>query len=271
LGSPSIYTPHAIVTLDPTLSSRKRRLYGGIECWLARRSEAVIAVSPDEAEHIASLGIAKQKVRVVLNGVAPLDFPSRDLARQQLGLRPDNFCIGFVGRLTAQKAPELLVAALAELRQQHPLAVAVFVGSGPLYQPLVEQIDRLGLAQNVRIVGDTVATNVMPAFDVFCLPSRYEGLPYVLLEALSAGLPIVARRVGGVGACVEHGVNGLIVESESPADIAEALGCLASDGSLGRQFARHSSTKAISFSAERMIDETLAVYESAMAGVAGRQ
>jgi len=269
LGTPSVYTPHAIVTLDPTLSSRKRRFYGGIECWLARRSEAVIAVSPDEAEHIAALGIAPQKIRVVMNGIGRLDFPSRDLARQQLGLRPDDFCIGFVGRMTAQKAPELLVAALGELRQQQPKAVAVFVGSGPLYQPLVEQTDRLGLIQNIRLLGDTVARNVMPAFDVFCLPSRYEGLPYVLLEALAAGLPIVARRVGGVAACVEHGVNGFIVENESPDDLAEALGNLARDASLRHQFAQHSSAKAISFSVDRMIDETLAVYESVTTQVAG--
>ncbi|HEY2410912.1 MAG TPA: glycosyltransferase family 4 protein [Pirellulaceae bacterium] len=271
LRTPSIYTPHALVTLDPTLSPLKRRMYGTIERWLSRPSAAIIAVSPDEAEHAAQLGIAPQKIHVVLNGIDPPNFTTRESARQQLGLRPDDFCIGFVGRLTAQKAPELLIAALAELKQKHPSAVAVFVGSGPLENQLRKQIDQLGLAQNVRLLGDTVATNIMPAFDVFCLPSRYEGLPYVLLEALAAGLPIVARRVGGVAACIDHDRNGLIVENESSSDLAAALHRLASDVSLRGEFATRSAIKAAALSVNRMIDDTLSVYESVVTHPAGRR
>jgi glycosyltransferase involved in cell wall biosynthesis len=271
LRTPSIYTPHALVTLDPTLSPLKRAFYGTIERWLSRPSAAIIAVSPDEAEHGASLGIAPQKIRVVLNGIDPPNFPPRDSARQQLGLRPEDFCIGFVGRLTAQKAPELLVAALAELKQNHPSAVAILIGSGPLENQLRTQIEQLGLARHVRLLGDTVATHIMPAFDVFCLPSRYEGLPYVLLEALAAGLPIVARRVGGVAACVEHQRNGFIVENESSSELATALARLASDLNLRREFACDSAAKATTFSADRMIDETLAVYESVVTSSVGRR
>jgi len=258
-----------MVTLDPTLSPLKRRFYGSVERWLARRCEGVIAVSPDEAEHAAQLGIEREKIHVVLNGIDPPHFPPRDQARRQLGLCPNHFCIGFVGRLTTQKAPELLVAALAELKQKHPSAVAVFVGSGPLESQLRMQIERLGLTPSVRLLGDTIATNVMPAFDVFCLPSRYEGLPYVLLEALAAGLPIVARRVGGVAACLEEGKNGFILETDSTSDLATALDRVANDRNLCGRLAAHSAAKATTFSAERMIDETLSVYASVVKNAAG--
>jgi glycosyltransferase involved in cell wall biosynthesis len=270
LRTPSVYTPHALVTLDPTLSPLKRRVYAGIERWLSHRSEAIIAVSPDEAEHAASLGIKRQKVHVVLNGIESISFPSREVARRQLDLQPNDFCIGFVGRLTAQKAPELLVAALAELKQKNSSAVAVFVGSGPLENLVRAQIEQLDLAQNVRLLGDTIATNVMPAFDAFCLPSRYEGLPYVLLEALAAGLPIVARRVGGVQACVEHGANGFVVENNSPSDLATAISYLADNPTLRCQFASRSTAKATAFSADRMVEETVSVYESVVTCKSGR-
>ena len=74
----------------------------------------------------------------------------------------------------------------------------VIVGDGPLRLAISRQVEQRGLHACVQLLGDEVATKVIPAFDVFCLPSRYEGMPYVLLEALAAGLPIVATRVGGV-------------------------------------------------------------------------
>jgi glycosyltransferase involved in cell wall biosynthesis len=107
----------------------------------------------------------------------------------------------------------------------------------------------------------------MPAFDVFCLPSRYEGLPYVLLEALAAGLPIVASRVGGVAACVEPGKNGFIVDSGEPELLAATLARLADDEGLCRRFSAESANIAARFSLNRMVDSTLAVYERVLASV----
>jgi glycosyltransferase involved in cell wall biosynthesis len=164
-----------------------------------------------------------------------------------------------------------LVAALAKLVEFDSRCVAAIVGSGPLEEPLRDRIDCLGLSRHVRLLGDTVATDVMPAFDCFCLPSRYEGLPYVLLEALAAGLPIVARRVGGVATCVEHGQNGFIVESDSPDDLATVLHRLATDQNRCRELSARSFSKAACLTADRMIDETMAVYERAAVARAGRR
>lgn len=270
LKIPSVYTPNAFVTLDPTLSPLKRRLYGAIEKWLARRSAAIIAVSPDEAEHAASLGIDRRKVAIVLNAIEPPHFPKRESVRQRLNLRPDEFCVGFVGRLSSQKAPEVLVKAMAELKNRHIDATAIIVGSGPEEPRVREFIARHGLETRVRLLGDVVATNVMPAFDVFCLPSRYEGLPYVLLEALAAGLPIVARRVGGAAVCVEHGGNGWIIEGEEEQKFADALVGLATNAEQRHRFAARSWGKSAEMSLDRMLDETVAVYEKAASRPIGR-
>jgi glycosyltransferase involved in cell wall biosynthesis len=187
-----------------------------------------------------------------------------------LNLRPDEFCIGFVGRLTTQKAPERLVEAMAKLKDRQIDATAIVVGSGPEEGRVRELIARHGLETHVRLLGDVVATNVMPAFDLFCLPSRYEGLPYVLLEALAAGLPIVARRVGGVGVCVEHGGNGWIVDGDGGRELADALADLAQHPERRGRFAERSLSKSAEMSRERMLEETVAVYEKVTGMGVGR-
>jgi glycosyltransferase involved in cell wall biosynthesis len=265
LGLPSVYTPHAIVTLDPTLSPLRRMFYGRIERWLARRTETLIAVSDDEARHIESLGIDAEKVQVVPNGIEPPDFPRRDEIRSRLGISPTEVVVGFVGRLSAQKAPDGLLDAFAAAAGERPQARLVMVGSGPLHGEMTRRIAALGLASRVTLLGDVVATTYMPAFDVFCLSSRYEGMPYVYLEALSAGLPIVSTRVGGATMCVEHDRNGLLVPPDNAAALAAALASVIDDRILRRRFAAASRQMAERFTADRMIDRTLAVYSSILA------
>jgi glycosyltransferase involved in cell wall biosynthesis len=267
LGIPSVYTPHAFATLDPTLPFWKRRFYGQIERWLARQSSAIIAVSTDEALHARELGIEATKIHVVHNGIDSVEFPPREVVRSRLGLSPHDFVIGFVGRLVSQKGPELLIEALGRLSPHHDHAKVVMIGDGPTGPALRRRIGQLGLAPRVHMLGDVVATFLMPAFDVFCLPSRYEGMPYVLLEALAAGLPIVAARVGGVANCVDEGDNGLIVASDNVSELAAVLDRLASDTPLRERYAEASARKATQFSASRMVDETLAVYQHAVGQV----
>jgi glycosyltransferase involved in cell wall biosynthesis len=105
----------------------------------------------------------------------------------------------------------------------------------------------------------------MPAFDVFCLSSRYEGMTYVLLEALAAGLPIVATNVGGVSLCVADGANGLVVEPGDTHALADALLRVAQDRETQARYARASMQKARSFNLDRMVESTLKIYERAIA------
>lgn len=265
LGVPSVYTSHAIVTLDPTLPEWKRQIYARIERWLAKRTGAIIAVSHDEADHICELGIDAQRVHTVPNGVPAIDFPSREAARSRLGISPNQVVIGFVGRLSTQKAPEILLDAFALAFKHRTDVRLVMVGNGPLDALVEEHVRKLDLSSSVSLLGDVVATDVMPAFDVFCLPSRYEGMPYVYLEALAAGLPIVSTRVGGATMCVEPGENGFIVPPEDVASLSTALVQLVDDAPQRRRFAEASTRMSQRFSVQEMVNQTLRVYEQVLA------
>jgi glycosyltransferase involved in cell wall biosynthesis len=261
LGIPVLYTPHAFITLDPTLPALKRRLYATAERWLAGWTAALIALSAEEESHARQLGIDPRIVHCVPNGIEPPEFSPRELVRSRLGFGPNEFVVGFVGRLTSQKAPEVTLEAFGKLVQQHPTAKLVVVGDGPLEAQVRQHVARRGLCGSVHLLGDLVATTVMPAFDVFCLSSRYEGMPYVLLEALAAGLPIVATRVGGASLCVDMGKNGFVVEPDDAARLAAALEELAADTSLRERFAIESAARSARFTRATMVDQVLGIYE----------
>lgn len=272
LGIPTVYTPHALVTLDPTLPAWKRAFYGRIERFLSHWASAIIAVSPREADHALTLGLPAKKLHVVPNGIDRLMLPDRELVRAKLGLAPDEVAIGFIGRLSKQKAPEVMLEAFHLVSQHCPQARLVMIGSGPMEEQIRAQVRQLALESRVRLLGDVVATEYMSAMDLFCLPSRYEGMPYVLLEALAAGLPIVATNVGGVAMTVEHGRNGLIVPPcprfmSSAEPLAAALRELASDTEKRAQFAAVSAERSEQFSIEAMVTGTIAIYRQVLAGV----
>lgn len=269
LGIPSVYTSHAIVTLDPTLPAWQRQVYGRIERWLARRTGAVIAVSDDEAQHIGELGIDARKVHVVPNGVPSINFPAAAEARSRLGIAPDETVIGFVGRFSHQKAPEILLDAFATAFPAMANVRLVMVGSGPLDAAVRAHADRLNLGTRALLLGDVVATDVMPAFDAFCLSSRYEAMPYVYLEALAAGLPIVSTRVGGATMCVKPDENGWLVPPENVAALSAALQSLVNDPALRARFAAASARLAADYSAAQMVRQTLQVYDRVLAEHSG--
>ena len=260
LGIPSVYTPNAFVTLDPTLSRWKRAVYGRVERRLARYGSAIIAVSREEVEHAQALGIEPGKIHLVANGIAPPPFPPRDEVRARLGISAEELVVGFVGRFSSQKAPEVMVDAFAMVLNERPNARLVMVGSGPLEAEVRLRIDQKGLSSKVRLLGDVVATAVMPAFDVFCLSSRYEGMPYVFVEALAAGLPIVSTQVGGATMCIEPEQNGLIVPPDKADALAAGIASILDDAERRRRFGSASAGIAARFTAERMVEETLDVY-----------
>ena len=146
---------------------------------------------------------------------------ARQRARAALGLPPDALVVGAVGRLTYQKAPEDFVAALQLLGR--PDAVGVWVGSGEL----ADRVRRRALAPSsprIVLAGERAdVLDLLPAFDVFALPSRYEGLPTVIVEAMICGVPVVATAVNAVHELVVPGETGLLVPPRRPAQLAGAI------------------------------------------------
>jgi glycosyltransferase involved in cell wall biosynthesis len=126
---------------------------------------------------------------------------------------------------------------------------------------LKQEARRLNLSECVTFGEEIDGALAMAAFDVFALSSRYEGFPYVLLEALAMGLPIVSTDVGGAAAVIRSGENGFVVPVGAVSDLAEALRKLTSDDELRDSMAAKSLWRSEMFSLDRMLNETLAVYE----------
>ncbi len=261
-GLPAIYTPHALIMMTPTLSAAKRRFYSSIEFVLSKLSRHIIAVSPAEARLAVATGLGEGRILTIPNGVGPPQLSPRDEARRVCGFGTDEIVIGSVGRLVENKAPDVLVNALAIALRTCPKLRVVFVGDGPSKATLAELSSRLGIADKVILLGELDARKVFAGFDIFGMSSRMEAMPYVVLEAMSAGLPIMATITSGVEILVEEGVNGLVVPMDDCDAFAAGLVKLAEDPALMGRMADASRQLIRQFTSERMIERILALYES---------
>lgn len=145
-------------------------------------------------------------------------------ARAALGLAPDALVVGTVANFRPQKAHDVLVEAAARVREELPDVRFVLVGGGPTEAAVRRRAASLGLDDNVIFAGyRDDAARVVPAFDVFALPSRHEGLPIALVEAMALGVPAVATDVGGVSEAFGQGMREPLVPPEDPASLATAL------------------------------------------------
>ena len=174
---------------------------GALYLWLQRKAlskyDAVIAVSAGIVSRLKSSGVAAEKIHLVLNAFGENgELVSRDSARRALDL-PNAPAIGWVGRLSTEKGPDIALEAFARL--DHPTALLVFIGDGRERASLESLATKLGVRDRVLWRGAVANVGrLFPAFDAFLLSSRTEGTPMVLLEAMAARVPIIATRVGGV-------------------------------------------------------------------------
>ena len=174
--------------------------------WIAPVAQRVLCVSPTVADRARAEGFEGIQVDVLENGIPPCDPLSRADARQALGLSADGFVIGIVGRLRSEKGHDVLVHALGPLVREGRDVTLCAVGDGERRGALVALVDKLGLRDRVVWAGERQnAARLFSAFDVAVLPSAWEGLPLAALEALVAGVPLVAADVGGLKGALPRG------------------------------------------------------------------
>jgi glycosyltransferase involved in cell wall biosynthesis len=204
-------------------------------------------------------GVPEHKVSVVHYGVRPLDEVS--LPRERLGVPQDRFLIGFIGRLTEQKNIPLLLRAMAHL----PEAFCVVIGEGEDRARLDHLAHSLAL-KNVRFVGAVPnARRYMQAFDVFCLPSLWEGLGLVLVEAMQLRTPIVASRAGAIPEVLSGGQCGVLFDPRSPESLVQAiLSVQRHPAEVRRMTTRAFDLASQMFSTATMVSKTLEVYRRAL-------
>jgi glycosyltransferase involved in cell wall biosynthesis len=237
-----------------------------------RRAAALVAPSPHIAEELRGAGYPSARIREIPNGVpiaAPLDNPQRRAARDALSLAhtalyvpPGSPLAVYTGRLHPGKGLEDLLVAWSKVLALWPEGRLWLAGNGPLRGVLAAQINRLGLAGSVVLAGVFQQVDeLLAAADLFVLPSYEEGMSLALLEAMAAGLPIVATDIAGNRVLVEHGCQGLLVPPGQPESLAAAMLRILDEPIVAEGLGQAARQKVIDrFSLERCVDQHLELF-----------
>ncbi|HEU5182780.1 MAG TPA: glycosyltransferase [Candidatus Polarisedimenticolia bacterium] len=276
-----LYRSHCAARLTRLFTLRRVPLISSERClgdnrspaalWINRVSSPlstrILAVSEAVAERLESRDrVPRSRIAVVRNGIEAVEPSPRWGARLRcrLGIAPEEAVLLLLGRLHAEKGPDLLLEALA-LMDAGPCPPwrALLVGDGPEAAALKDLARRRGLQERVFFAGSRgFVAPWIEACDLLVLPSREEGLPVAPLEAMARGKPVVASRVGGSGEVVVDGVTGRLVPPEDPAALAVALSGLISSSDLRRRLGSQALERVRSeFSIQRMARDTLNLYD----------
>jgi len=224
-----------------TATNRLDGAYNQLDRWSLRAPFRLVTVCAPFAENLVARGVKRDKITVMHNFVEPFRRPSPDVvqrARLALGLKDSEAVILAVGRLSREKGHADLLAAISLLARAGgvpPLRVLI-VGDGPERDSLKRQAAALGVSEKVAMAG--FQRDMAPYFAmarVLALPSHSEGSPNVILEAMAAGLPIAATRVGGVPEILVDRETGLLVPARDPVAMTSALTELLTDSELSRR------------------------------------
>jgi glycosyltransferase involved in cell wall biosynthesis len=256
-----IHKPHGHVFYGH-FGPRLSRFFLFIEGLLGGITDHVVALTPMEARDYRTLRVlTADQISIIHSGVElnryHITAKKRQQKKKELGILPDSLVIGYVGWLIPIKGVSYLVRAMKNVAEKYPKSLLVLVGKGDNKgaeeMRIKEQVKNLGLADRVYFLGwRSDVDEIMGCFDIFVLPSLNEGMGRVLVEAMAAGLPIVASRVGGIPDLVKDGKNGLLVPPADPAVLADAISSLLENketrkrmGKAGRKMCRQYSTEAM--------------------------
>jgi glycosyltransferase involved in cell wall biosynthesis len=267
-GTPYIvHTPHGHVFyghFGPLAS----KLFLVIKRVMAAITDRMVALTEVEKnDYIAFSVCNSQKLVTIHSGVdialyLQAHWQSED-KKSTLGLAPQALVVGTVGWLLPIKGPMYLLMAMKDVWQSHPHTVLVYVGKGDLERALKDEAVRIGVSDKVLFLGwrDDVP-DIMQCLDVFVLPSLNEGMGRVLVEAMAAGKPIIASRVGGILDLVKDGFNGLLVEPGNPGALCDAIKELLNDRRLRDEMGQRGRDRAKDFTVDSMIEKIDGLYAS---------
>jgi glycosyltransferase involved in cell wall biosynthesis len=235
-----------------------------------RAATRILPISEWVAGILVKSGIPQEQMTVVYEGVEVSRLPSpqiRHAARTRWGITDDSLLIGCVGVLLPDKGQDALIRAFATLRAEFPAAKLLLVGDGPDKPRLTQLAAKLNVTDAVNFAGFVSAMeSVYPALDLFAFPSRFEGLGTSLLSAMSYAIPSVAFRTCAFPEIIEHGRSGLLAELNNDTSLANSMSAILRNPEIALQIGRAARQRIDQkFSASKMVDSMLTVYESMLA------
>ncbi len=269
-----VFTVHGWAFNEPRPFVERTAIF--LLSWLtALFSHSVIVICRADEKSGRRLWFVNKKIRLIHNGITPFTTMGRSAARAplfagQASLAPqapaDTILIVTIAELTKNKGLAHALRAIAELSREKelPLFQYVIIGEGELRPELEKTISKNNLSGIVRLAGFIPdAKTLLSGADIFLLPSLKEGLPYVLLEAGSVGIPTVATSVGGIPDIVSDMQSGMLIRAKREKEVADALRFLLTNHKKRDAFGAALKQKIIAdFSFEKMLAKTVAVYES---------
>ncbi len=242
-------------------------------CLYNRSVEAVAAISEEVANALRAGGVSSKLITIIPSGVdcrrfAPPTPEQRTAAREALGLAADQVAVAAVGGLELRKGHRYLLEAIAQLRGPRPNIRCFIAGDGSQRDALAEQARRMGLENSLRMLGGIGDPRTLFwAIDIYVQPSVKEGLGVALLEAMACGLPPVASRAGGMVEVIEDRRSGLLVEAADSSALAQAISELIDSPAARSSIGAAARERVVrNFSMETMAQQTLALYQSSLAG-----
>lgn len=274
-GTPSVMTFHGDYRKGSPLGRAIKRFRDATQGpFILRSMDRIIALTAHDRDHLVGTGAPPGNVTIIPNGVdleafRPLPEEEQNGFLEHAGLPEGARLVLFVGRHTEQKGLQYLVRAVPDLVRQVPDAHVFLAGAGSGMDEVRSMVRSLGVEGHVTVNGHLGSRHLVAAYnlaEVVAVPSLWEGMPLVILEAAACGTPVVATSVSGIPEFVEEGRTGHLVPPRDPAALAEALASLLSSDGLARKEGERALEKARrEFDLEVQVRRTIETYEDVMA------
>ncbi|MFH1518944.1 MAG: glycosyltransferase family 4 protein [Candidatus Omnitrophota bacterium] len=229
--------------------------------WLKFSGTIAIAVSEAVAEHLVrDLGIAREKIKVVYNGINPDDFLIKEAKRSDWGFSKDDYLIGILSRISAEKGHFLAAEAIAKLKLKYQNIYLLVSGKGKRENQLKEYLKKAGIERRVKFI-NCQPNQFFDIIDLLLVPSRKEGFGYSIIEAFIKEVPVIGYNTGGIAEIIKDRENGILFYHYNSFTLAGAIEEIIVNPKLAREIVNQAKKDVGYFSADRMVIDTEKIYQ----------
>ncbi len=251
-----LYCPHG-GSIHYDANSMKGRLFFALERTMERLTDRLIFVSVYERDgYIAKVGNPRCPTSLIYNGLSPEEFLDVPAAKDAADFL-------YIGMMRDLKGPDLFLEAIAKLAKGKPQINAHFIGDGPDKIEYITRIDRLGLKQNITVHEAMPARKAFAMAKCVVVPSRAESMPYIVLEAIAAGKPVICTNVGGIPEIFESAPERLVAPSDSDA-LADAMAAMLANPDAQKEAQELKEALKNRFSVEKMAADVMFAYRESL-------